>query len=302
MKKRRFDNDMLIAQTSQGVGMPQLGFGVGLRAPHYDTILRDAPEIDLFEITSESYLATRGKPLWFLDQIAERYPMVMHGQALNIASVDPIDFDYLRELKALAKRVSAHWISDHLCWTGTRQKSSHDLLPLPYNERTLHYLVERIAIVQDFLERPLVLENPATYLEFYESNMTEWDFLRRLSKRSKCKLLLDLNSLYISCYNHGWDSDNYLQGLPFDQVIQYHLGGHQNFGTHIIGTHAAPVAKQVWTLYEKVLRIGGNRTTVVQWDTDIPDLETVHAQALEAKSRWNMLVSYADAETFEGVD
>ncbi|MEE8077665.1 MAG: DUF692 domain-containing protein, partial [Pseudomonadales bacterium] len=184
---------------------PDLGLGLGLRPVHFNYIVENWPAVDWFEILSENYMDTEGRPLHVLDQIAERYPIVMHGVSMSIGSTDPVDFDYLRKLKALAQRVKAVWLGDHVCWTGVAGRNGHDLYPIPYTEKTLAFLIERIRIVQDFLERPLVLENASTYLTFANSTMPEEEFLHRMAEEADCGLLLDVNNVYVTCRNHDLD-------------------------------------------------------------------------------------------------
>jgi uncharacterized protein (UPF0276 family) len=263
--------------------LPDLGIGVALRSKHYPHILAKWPEVAWFEILSENYMTTGGRPLWILDQIAERYPIVMHGVSLGIGGTDPIDFDYLRELEALAARTKAVWMGDHVCWTGVAGQNNHDLWPVAYDERTLKHLVERVRIVQDFLERPLVLENASTYLEFAQSSMPEAEFIRRLADESDCALLLDVNNIYVSSRNHGFDPRAYLDHVPWDRVVQVHMAGHTDHGTHCIDTHMGEVRQEVWDLYAEAMRRGGAKPTLLEWDQDIPDFETTHAEALKAK-------------------
>ena len=271
--------------------LPHLGYGMGLRHCHFQHILDEHPAVDWFEIISENFMATGGRPMYVIDQVAERYPVVMHGVSMSIGSTDPIDFDYLRRLKRLAERVRPAWVSDHVCWTGLAHHSSHDLLPLPYNDETLAHLVQRVRVVQDFLERPLVLENPSTYLEFTSSTMSEWQFLAELSRQADCGLLLDVNNVYVSCFNHGWDADAYLAGIPYERVVQFHLAGHTNHGTHIIDTHTGRVIDEVWALYRRAHELSGGRSTMIEWDEDIPALDVVRAEALRARA----VVEAADA-------
>jgi uncharacterized protein (UPF0276 family) len=227
-------------------------------------------------------MQTGGRPLYVLDQIAERYPVVLHGVSLSIGSTDPLDRDYLRQLKALAARTRAHWVSDHLCWTGVLGRNVHDLLPMPYTEEALRHTVARARAVSDFLERPLVLENPSSYVEFASSSMPEWEFLARLAEAADCGLLLDVNNVYVSSFNHGFDPRAYVDALPADRVVQYHLAGHTHKGTHIIDTHSDHAVPEVWDLYARACRRTGNVATLYEWDEDIPDFDTVHAEALKA--------------------
>jgi len=257
--------------------------GIGLRTTHFTDILRDEPEIDFFEAISENFMDSGGRPSFMLDKIAERYPIVLHGVSMNIGSTDPLDFDYLRKLKSLSKRVNARWLSDHLCWTGVGGRNTHDLLPLPYNEETLHHVANRVLAVSDFLGAPLVLENASSYAEFTSSSMPEWEFLARPVELTGCRLLLDVNNVYVSAYNHGFDPKRYIDAIPRGSVAQYHLAGHTNYGTHIIDTHVGPVIDEVWSLYAYTLeRLGNDPWTLLEWDAEIPDFATVHAEAMKA--------------------
>jgi uncharacterized protein len=263
-------------------GLPDLGVGVGLRTVHFGHILSRHPRVDWFEVLSENFMQTGGRPLYVLDQVAERYPVALHGVSLSIGSTDPLDRDYLRQLKGLAARTRAHWVSDHLCWTGVLGRNVHDLLPMPYTEEALRHTVARVRAVSDFLERPLVLENPSSYVEFAASSMPEWEFLARLAEAADCGLLLDVNNVYVSSFNHGFDPRTYIDALPADRVVQYHLAGHTHKGTHIIDTHSDHAVPEVWELYARACRRTGNVATLYEWDEDIPDFETVHAEALKA--------------------
>ena len=265
-------------------GLPDLGIGVGLRTVHFGYVLANQPAVDWFEILSENFMDTGGRPLYVLDQVAERYPIAMHGVSMNIGSKDPLDWDYLRKLKELARRTKAHWVSDHLCWTGVAGQNVHDLLPLPTNEETLRYTVSRVGEVSDFLERPLILENASTYLEFASSTMTECDFLARLLEEADCGILLDVNNVYVSSFNHGFDPRAYIDAIPPDRVVQYHLAGHTNKGTHIIDTHNDHVIDEVWDLYGYSHERTGPVATLLEWDADIPEFEVLHAEALKVRA------------------
>jgi len=268
---------------SPRLGHQHLGFGIGLRSVHYEHILKENPRIDWFEIISENYMDSQGRPRYVLEQIAERYPVVMHGVSLSIGSSDPLNFDYLGRLKRLAADVNAGWVSDHVCWTGVAGRNSHDLLPLPYNEATLRHVVERIGIVQDVLERPLVLENPSSYVTFAESTMEEWEFVTRLAEEADCGLLLDVNNVYVSSVNHDFDPVEYLRNVPGERVVQFHLAGHTNCGTHCIDTHDGHVIDPVWELYQEALRLTGGVSTLLEWDSGIPEFPVVHNEVLKAK-------------------
>lgn len=264
--------------------LPVLGFGLGLRPEHYPHILAHNPAVDWFEIISENYMETEGRPKYMLEQIREKYPVVMHGVSLSIGTVDPLNSDYLKKLKELIEWVRPVWISDHLCWTGVAHKQTHDLLPVPYTEEALKHIVQRLREVQDYLERPILMENPSTYLEFQSSEMTEWDFIRHMAEESGCGLLLDANNVYVSCYNHKWDPKTYLDALPMDRVVQIHLAGHQNNGTHIIDTHDDYVTDDVWKLYEYIIGAAGQISTMVEWDDKIPEFDVVKAELDKARA------------------
>ncbi|MDX2269515.1 MAG: DUF692 domain-containing protein [Bryobacter sp.] len=263
--------------------LPDLGFGVGLRTTHFPYLLSQQPPVDWFEILSENFLDTGGRPLYVLDQIAERYPIVMHGVSLSIGSTDPIDYDYLRKLKALAQRTRAHWVSDHLCWTGVSGINTHDLLPMPYTDESLAHVTARVRAVSEFLERPVILENPSSYLEFQQSTWTEWDFLATLARMADCGLLLDVNNVYVSSRNHGFDPHKYLDAIPCGRVVQIHLAGHTDYGTHILDTHSTRVVEEVWSLYAYATRRLGPISTLLEWDEDIPSFPEVHAEARKAR-------------------
>lgn len=267
------------------ISHPDIGYGLGLRAKHYPFIFENKPQIDWFEIISENFMDTDGKPKRNLARIKEMYPIVMHGVSMSIGTVDPLNSEYMRKLKALIKWVKPAWISDHLCWTGVAHKNSHDLLPVPYTEESLKHVVARIKEVQDFLEMPIALENPSTYLEFSHSSMTEADFISRLLKESGCNLLLDVNNVYVTCFNHRIDPKEYIDSLPLNKIIQVHLSGHNNMGTHIIDTHDNYVTEEVWGLY-KYLVIAANRipNTMIEWDDHIPEFPVLLSEIEKAKS------------------
>src|SRR6266404_5433998 len=269
--------------TSSRFALPDLGFGVGLRSLHFSYILEDHPEVDWFEIISENFMDSGGRPRFVLEQIAERYPIVMHGVSLSIGSTDPLNFEYLTKLKRLADAVGPRWISDHLCWTGVAGLNAHDLLPIPLNEQTLAHVVSRIHTVQDFLERPLVLENPSTYVTFADSTMSEWEFISRMAEETNCGLLLDVNNVYVSSVNHDFDPAEYIRSVPHRRVVQFHLAGHTNCETHLIDTHDDHVIDPVWELYRLAHRLTGGASTLLEWDAKIPPFPVVHAEVLKAR-------------------
>jgi uncharacterized protein (UPF0276 family) len=263
-------------------GFPDLGIGIGLRASHFGEILSRWPALDWFEVLSENYMDTGGRPQWVLDQVTERYPVALHSVSLSIGSTDPLDREYLRQLKALAERTKARWISDHLCWTGVLGRNTHDLLPLPYDEATLRHVVARVKQAQDLLERPIAIENPSSYLAFASSTISEWEFLARLAEAADCALLLDVNNVYVSAFNHGFEAERYIDAIPADRVVQYHLAGHTHKGTHIIDTHTGPALDAVWALYARACARTGPVSTLFEWDEAIPSLDEVRAEAAKA--------------------
>jgi uncharacterized protein (UPF0276 family) len=268
---------------SNRFGLPDLGTGIGLRTVHYGHILEHWPSIDWFEVLSENFMLTQGRPLRILDEIAERYPTALHGVSLSIGSTDPLDFEYLRELKSLRDRMGARWVSDHLCWTGVAGRNTHDLLPIPYTEESLRHVATRVRQVQDFLGGPLALENPSTYAEFTASTMTEWDFLRRVAEESDCAILLDVNNIYVSAYNSGFDPRDYLAAIPYDRVVQFHVAGHTRHETHIVDTHIGPVVDPVCELLADAYRRAGGSSVLLEWDAEIPSFDEVREEARRAR-------------------
>jgi len=248
-------------------------FGLGLRTQHYHDFLNGQQAVDWLEILSDNYMVDGGKPLIMLDKIREHYPMVMHGVSLSIGSINGIDKGYLKKLKALEQRVQPMWVSDHLCWGGVHGRKMHDLLPLPFTQEALDVVARNIHQVQDTLQRPLVLENVSSYLEFESSEMYEWEFLSALCRSTGCKLLLDINNIYVSAFNHGFSASDYIQGVPTESIAQFHLAGHQNNGVHLIDTHDHPVCDGVWELYREALKHLGFVPTMIERDDNIPPLE-----------------------------
>jgi hypothetical protein len=271
---------------------PSLGFGLGLRTQHYEALLERRAHVDWLEALTDNYLVPGGKPLHFLGRIREQYPIALHGVALSIGSTDELDREYLRQVKALAERFEAAWVSDHLCWTGVAGRNTHDLLPLPYTEEALAHVVGRVRIVQDILERRLVLENVSSYLSFKVSTLSEAEFLRAVAEEADCLILLDVNNVYVSSVNHGFDALAYLDAMPAARVQQVHLAGHDDRGLCLVDTHDRPVPVPVWDLYVEAVRRFGAISTSVERDADIPpladlvtELDTARALARSALSR-----------------
>jgi len=273
----------MAAMTSRRFSLPNLGLGVGLRNVHFSYILENQPEVDWFEIISENFMDSGGRPRHVLDEIAERYSVVMHGVSLSIGSTDPLDFDYLKKLKRLADDTRAVWVSDHLCWTGVAGLNAHDLLPIPLNESTLAHVVRRIRTVQDVIERPLILENPSTYVGFADSTLTEYQFIGHMAEEADCGLLLDINNVYVSSVNHDFDPAEYIESVPHERVVQFHLAGHTDCGTHLIDTHDGQVVDSVWRLFRRAHELTGGAATLLEWDANIPEFPVLHAEVLKAR-------------------
>ena len=264
---------------------PFSGFGLGLRPVHYQDFLTRTVPVDFVEVISENFMVEGGRPLHMLDQVRERHPVILHGVSMSIGASDGLDRDYLARLRRLADRVDPLWVSDHLCWTGTGGFNSHDLLPLPYGEDSLAVVCANVAQAQDALGRPLLIENPSSYVTFRASEMSEWDFLAELSRRSGCELLLDVNNIFVSASNHGFDAGAYLDAVPFERVRQIHLAGHSQGRTMLIDTHDHPVPDPVWTLYEEACRRAGPVATMIERDDDIPPLDELLAELDIARNR-----------------
>jgi uncharacterized protein len=260
-----------------------LGFGLGLRPQYYREILEGKPRVDWFEVISENFIVPGGQPLAILERIRNAYPIVMHGVSMSIASTAPLDRDYLAALKALAERFQPEWISDHLCWTGVHGVNLHDLLPIPYTAEALDHVTDRIRRVQDFLGRRIAIENVSSYVTFAESEMDEWTFVRELCERADCWLLFDVNNVYVSSFNHDFDPLNFIDAVPPDRVIQIHLAGHSDHGTHKIDTHDQPVTGDVWSLYAKACRRLGNVSAMVERDDNFPPFEDLLAELEHAR-------------------
>lgn len=248
------------------------GFGLGLRTDHYRDFIDDRQPVDWLEILSENYMVPGGKPLYFLDRIRRDYPMVMHGVSLSIGASDPLDLEYLKQLRALIERVQPAWVSDHLCWTGVDGLNLHDLMPLPYTEDALRHLTTRLQQVQEFLGQAILIENVSSYVTYRADEMSEWEFIAELAKRSGCQLLLDVNNVYVSSVNHGFDPKEFIDAMPASQVRQIHLAGHEDHDSYIIDTHDHPVCDKVWDLYAYTVQRLGRVPTMIERDDNIPPL------------------------------
>ena len=263
--------------------LPRLGLGLGLRNVHFEQILAERPAVDWFEAISENFMDSGGRPRAVIREIAEHYPLVLHGVSLSIGSTDPLNFDYLARLKRLADEVRPAWVSDHLCWTGVMGMNSHDLLPMPLTEESLAHVAARVRQVQDFLERPLILENPSSYVRFAQSTMDEPAFLGALGRETGCGLLLDVNNVFVTCFNAGADPIAYLEAFPCERVVQMHLAGHQQRGSYVVDTHDQPVRPEVWELFRLAWARTGGAATLLEWDGDIPSFAQCHAELRKAE-------------------
>lgn len=257
---------------------PYLGYGLGLRKEHYETVLAERPKVDWFEIISENYMVDGGKPLDYLTRIREHYPMVMHGVSMSMGSTAPLDFNYLKQLKSLIKRVEPAWFSDHLCWTGVDGVNLHDLMPMPYTEEAIQHVADRISQVQDYIGRQMLVENVSSYVTYNDSQMSEWEFLTEVAERADCLILLDINNIYVSAYNHNFDAETYLKAIPSERVYQFHLAGHTHENNLIIDTHDHPIADPVFELYDKAVQHFGRVSTMIERDDNIPPLPDLLAE------------------------
>lgn len=276
--------------------IPNLGIGIGLRIPHYTDIFEKLPPIDWFEIISENFMVDGGKPLEILDKILEHYPVVQHGVSLAIGSPDPLDFDYLKRLKALTKVTGTPWVSDHLCWGRLPGAHFHDLLPLPYTQEVINYVAERARIVQDYLELPFALENLSSYVAFRDDRMSEWEFYSAVVEKADIYMMLDVNNIYVSSRNHGFNPMDYIDGIPLDRVLQIHLAGHTDYGTHVLDTHDKHVRNEVWDLYAQVYPRTRGVSTLLEWDDNYVSFQETWDEALKAKQFQNQILEAATAK------
>ena len=279
--------DHAIASDDRRLGFPNLGDGVGLRSVHFPFLRHTPPQnwgVDWFEIITENYFDSFGWAADMLDHVRAQRPVVMHGVSLSIGSSHPLDLNYLHKVRNLADRIQPQWISDHLCWTGINGVNTHDLLPMPLTEESLTHTARRIHQVQDALARPLIVENPSSYLEFNDSTIPEPVFLKRLTEITGCGLLLDVNNVFVSATNHGFDPVAYLDALPADKIVQVHLAGPTECGGYLIDTHDQPVAAQVWPLYARVHQMTGGVSTLLEWDAHIPEFPDLVGELAKAKA------------------
>lgn len=265
--------------------LPKLGIGIGLRPVHLPEIFEQQPAIDWFEIISENFMVDGGLPLDNLERILERYPVVQHGVSMAIGSPEPLDWDYLARLKALAKKTRTPWLSDHLCWGRLPGAHYHDLLPLPYTQEVIDYVAERARIVQDYLEIPFALENLSSYVAFKDDEMPEWEFYSAVVEKADILMMLDVNNIYVSSRNHGFEPSQYYENVPLDRVVQIHLAGHSDHGDYIIDTHSDYVRDEVWDIYAAVWPRTNQASTLLEWDADFVSFDETWKEALKAKER-----------------
>jgi len=269
--------------TTQRLGLPDLGLGVGLRNKHFHHLLNNEPQVDWFEIISENYMDDFGFVRHVLNHVRKHVPVVMHGVSLSIGSTDPLNMVYLEKLKKLAAEIEPAWISDHLCWTGVMGRNTHDLLPMPLTRESLAHVAARVHTVQEFLQRPLILENPSSYLEFKTSEIPEWEFLSELALTTGCGLLLDVNNVFVSSYNHGFDAETYIRNLPHHHIVQMHIAGPTDYGDLLVDTHDQPVPHRVWQLYKLAHELTGGVSTLLEWDANIPEYPELVEELFKAK-------------------
>ncbi len=258
------------------------GIGIGLRIPHYKHIFEKRPVVDWFEIISENFMCDGGRPLEMLDRILEQYRVVQHGVSMYFGSAEPLNREHLKKLKRLVKRTNTPWLSDHLCWGSVDGRYTHDLLPMPYTFAAAKVTAQKIRETRDFLEVPIAVENVSSYAEFHVSEMTEWEFLTEVVESADCGILLDVNNIYVSSFNHNFDPFAYLDNIPAERVAQIHIAGHSRYRKYILDTHDHPVIDPVWQLYARALQLAGKTATLLEWDDRIPTFDEVHHEALKA--------------------
>jgi uncharacterized protein len=263
---------------------PFLGFGVGLRRAHYSHVLETRPRMDWFEVISENFMVEGGRPLEVLERVREQYPIVMHGVSMSIGSVDPLNRKYLKELRDLIRRFEPAWVSDHLCWTGVGGYNLHDLLPLPFTDEAVIHVANRIREVQDFLGRHILIENISSYMAYTHSKLEEWDFVTAVAETADCGILFDINNVFVSAFNHGFKAEKYIDSIPIDRVVQFHLAGHQDHGTYLLDTHDHPVKEEVWNLYERAVSRFGQVSVLIERDENIPSFGELQETAETARA------------------
>lgn len=265
------------------VAPASLGCGIGLHREHFEAVLESAPEVRWFELISENFMVEGGRPRHVLESVRRRYPVALHGVSLSLGSDEPIDPGYLDRLAALVDGVEPILVSDHLCWTRLGAHNSHDLLPLPFTEEAVDVAAAKIRRVQERIGRRMLVENVSTYLRFRDSTLSEWEFVAAVAEAADCGLLLDINNVYVNGRNHGFDPQEYLDGIPVDRVGQFHVAGHEDHGDVILDTHNRPVTEEVWDLFRAAVRRFGPLPTILERDDDVPPLSVVQQEAAVAQ-------------------
>jgi len=264
------------------IARKDLGHGIGLRPKHFSQFLAERPAVDWVEAVSENFMAPGGRPLAVLEKVRSEMPVVLHGVSLSIGAADAPDKQYLRELSELCRRIEPALVSDHLCWGRQDGYYAHDLWPLPYTEEALAHVVSRVAGVQDGLGRQILLENVSSYVTYRESSLTEWEFISQIAERADCGILLDVNNVYVSSRNHGFDPRTYIAALPASRVLQIHLAGHTDMGTYVLDSHDGQVTAAVWDLYAYAVKLFGRVPCLIEWDDKIPELPVLIAESEHA--------------------
>lgn len=261
------------------------GVGIGLRTEHYRVILEQYHrQVPWFEVLIDNYMGAGGLPLYYLDKFAQAYPLAFHGVGMSLCSVDSVNQDYLKKLKSLIDRFQPKIVSDHLAWVSVHGRYLHDLLPIPYTKEALSVIAEHIDYVQNYLQRSILIENPSTYLAFKDSEMTEWDFINQLVTKTGCGILLDVNNVYVTCFNHQLDPIEYVSEIKRDAVGQIHLGGYEDRGKYLFDTHGEAVHPPVWELYQSVIDLFGQVPTLIEWDTNLPEFSVLYQHAKQAEA------------------
>jgi len=259
------------------------GAGIGLRSIHYAHILETLPKVPWFEVLTENYMGEGGMPIYYLEKIRQEYPITFHGVGMSLGSADPLNMQYMKKLKTMIERYQPQQVSDHLSWISVNQQYAHELLPFPYNDQTLQHLCDKISAAQDYLGQYLLVENPSSYMCFKQSDTSEWEFINQLLQRTGCKLLLDVNNIYVSAYNTGLDALKYIQLIDKESIAEVHLAGFEDRGTHYYDTHGSTIHADVWKLYQQLIDFSGPKATLVEWDTDIPDFNVLQEEAGKAQ-------------------
>lgn len=259
-------------------------FGLGLRSPHRELVLESKPELGFFEVITENYFEQHQGYTDYLQDLKKSYNIITHGVSLSIGSPDELDVDYVSKVKNFIDKIDPLYVSDHLCYTGTHGVNTHDLLPVPYTKESLDNIVEKLRKLQEFYGRQIALENPSSYVEFKSSEMSEYEFLSELVERSDCLLLLDVNNIYVSAFNHGYDPKKYLDAIDSKKIAYIHLAGHTNKGSYILDTHNDFVIDEVWELYKYTIKTKGIKPTMVEWDDDIPEFDVLYNEVMKAKN------------------